>query len=117
MPGESPLDDPWTQPGLAAITISHVRYTLVEKVTRVTGIACGIELRGKGLFTCGEDRHVDVGCTSGIRHRADCPEPVATLRVADGMPDALESRVDRAVARIMWMPVAAVDVALPDFDA
>ena len=54
------------------------RYTLVEKVTRVTGIACNIQLGSKGFLTCGEYRNVDVGCSSGIRQRADCPESVST---------------------------------------
>ena len=93
------------------------RYTLVEKVTRVTGIACNIELAGKGFLTCGEYRNVDVGCSSGIRHRAYCPESVPTKFVADCMPDALKCRVDGVVTRITGMPIAAVDVALPDFDA
>ena len=93
------------------------RYTLVEKVTRVTGIACNIQLGSKGFLTCGEYRNVDVGCSSGIRHRADCPESVPTKFVADCMPDTLKCRVDRVVTRIPAMPIAAVEVTLPDFDA
>jgi hypothetical protein len=58
-----------------------------------------------------------MGRPTRIRHGTDRPEPVAAKTVGNGVSDALKSRVNRAGTRIAWMTIAAIDVALPDFDA
>jgi hypothetical protein len=63
------------------------------------------------------DGEMDMRCAAGIGHRLDGAKTIAAVTAGGEPPIALKVGVQRALAAIARMVVAAKRVALPDFDA
>src|SRR5690242_3700331 len=95
---------------------------LQHRIVRVRRVALEVEARRQTVeHTAGEDRDVDMRrlqTTLGPRHaaRLDGAEMAAAIAIGRGAAEAVKIRIERQVAAILGMVVAAVTVGLPDLE-